>query len=490
MSRSTRARAVALFVITLAARLPFLTDGFWAHDSVLYTRAVEVGFDPADHRPQPPGYLYYILLIRAIDAVAGDPVRAMTIVSAVAAAAAVALLYLLASRMYDQRTGAISALFLMTSVTFWGESLVALPYTLLGALTIGVALLLWRAMDPWTEPPPSRGERGRRLALASLAWGIAVGFRSDLAYFLAPAWLLAALGTTRVWAVASAAVAGGAGLAWLAATVALTPGGADRYFAALDQHLAFIDERYSVSGRGMDALLNNVREMARFMGRALFALIPVLVVVLVSRETQRTEMRHPRRAAFLLLWALAPLPVNLIVHAGEYGYMFTMLPGLCVVAARGTIGAVRAARVPRTLPHVAAAVIAVNAGIFLFSDEPLTRRDVAKRDDGIAERVALIAPVEPRQSVIVVTAYDQVLIEQYLPGRRIVAYLPDATPSLEIPLSCPASPCVVYAWDEYFRTGAEWQTVSLSSGGRLRSAEVASGTVLRVRDGLRLELDR
>ena len=33
------------------------------------------------------------------------------------------------------------------------------------------------------------------------------------------------------------------------------------------------DPNPSVSGRGIDALLNNVRELARFMGRALFALM-------------------------------------------------------------------------------------------------------------------------------------------------------------------------------------------------------------------------
>ena len=483
-----RSRAAALFVIALVTRLPFLTDEFWAHDSVLYARAVEIGFDPADHRPQPPGYLYYVLLIRLVNTVIADPNRAMTLISAVAAAAAVALLYVLAARMYDQRTAVLSALFLMTGVTFWGQSLVALPYTLLGALTVLVALLLWRAIDPWSDPGPTPAERGRRLAVASLAWGLAIGFRSDLAGFLAPAWLLAALSTTLPWAAASAAIVGAATLSWLAATVALTPGGADAYFAGLRLHLDFINQRYSVSGRGIDALVNNVRELARFMGRALFALIPVLAVVLLSRQTQRTELRHPRRAAFLLLWALAPLPVNLLVHAGEYGYMFTMLPGLCVVAARGTIGAVRAARMPRALPWIAGAVIATNAGIFLFSEEPLSRRDVAKRDDGIAEKIALIGRVEPRESVIIVTAYDQVLLEHYLPGRRRVAYGPDTTPTLELSLSCPASTCVVYAWDEYFRTGAEWRTVPLPSGARLRSAEISPGAVLRVRDGLTLEI--
>lgn len=481
--------ALALFAVALAARLPLLTHQFWAHDSVLYTRAVTIGFDPTDQRPQPPGYLWYVALVRAVDTLTADPVRAMTIISAVAAAAAVALLYLLARRMYDERTGVIAALFLMTSVTFWGESLVALPYTLLAACTITVALLLWRVVER-ADPPRPAAERGRRLALASLAWGIAVGFRSDLAWFLAPPWLLAAAGVPLGWAAASAVVAGGAGLVWLAATLALTPGGAERYFSGLRAHLDFIDRLYSVSGRGMDALANNVRELARYMGRALFALAGVLAVVAVSRDTRRIELREPRRALFLLLWALTPLPVNLFVHAGEYGYMFSMLPGLCVVAARGTIGAVRAARLPQALPWLAGAVIAVNAGIFLFSDQPLTRRDVAKRDRGIAEKVALIAPVTPIERVIVVSAYDQVIVEQYLPGRRRVAYLPDATPSIEIPLACGAPTCLVYAWDEYFRTGAGWTTVTLPSRSLLRSIEVPSGARLRVRDGLTLDVVR
>ncbi|MBM4435115.1 MAG: DUF2723 domain-containing protein [Chloroflexi bacterium] len=481
--------ALALFAVALATRLPLLTDQFWAHDSVLYTRAVQVGFDPADHRPQPPGYLWYVALVRVVDTLTADPVRAMTLISAVAAAASVALLYLLARRMYDERTGAIAALFLMTSVTFWGESLVALPYTLLALCTVTVALLLWRVLER-AEPPHGGGVRGRRLALASLAWGVAVGFRSDLAYFLAPAWLLAAVTVPLRWTLASAAAAGGAVLVWLGSTLALTPGGAERYFAGLRDHLDFIDRQYSVSGRGMDALANNLRELARYTGRALFALAGVLAVVLVSRDVQRIERREPRRALFLFLWALAPLPVNVLVHAGEYGYVFSMLPGLCVIAARGTIGAARGARLPQALPWLAGAVVAVNAGIFLFSDQPLTRRDIAKRDDGIREKVAAIAPLAPHDRVIVVSAYDQVIVEHHLPGRRRVAYLPDATPSTEIPLTCAAPTCLVFAWDEYFRTGSGWTTAVLPSGSLLRSIEVPSGATLLVRDGLTLEVAR
>src|SRR5438309_7977180 len=144
-------------------------------------------FDPFDQRPQPPGYLWYVLMLRAIDLVARDPNRAMTVVSAVAGAATVALVYLLAARLYDERTARVSSLFVLTAVTFWAYGGVAYPYTLLAALTSLCALLFWRSLDPGL----ARARRGVRLLVASVAWGVAIGFRSDLAIFLAPLWLFA-----------------------------------------------------------------------------------------------------------------------------------------------------------------------------------------------------------------------------------------------------------------------------------------------------------
>ena len=112
-----------------------------------------------DQRPQPPGYLYYVVLIRAVDAITGDANRAMTLVSLIADAVAVALLYLLAARLYDERTARISALFLLSAVTFWAYGGVAYPYTLLAALSIGCALLFWSVLRAETG-------RGPRLAAA------------------------------------------------------------------------------------------------------------------------------------------------------------------------------------------------------------------------------------------------------------------------------------------------------------------------------------
>src|SRR5256885_9983454 len=77
--------AAVLFALGVLTRIPFQTEFLWAHDSVLYARSIE-RFDPLDQRPQAPGYLYYVLLIQAVFAIVGDPNRAMTLVSLVAAA--------------------------------------------------------------------------------------------------------------------------------------------------------------------------------------------------------------------------------------------------------------------------------------------------------------------------------------------------------------------------------------------------------------------
>src|SRR5256885_5255148 len=225
-------------------------------------------FDPFDQQPQPPGYLWYVLALRAIALVTHDPNRAMTIVAAAAGAATVALVYLLAARLYDQRTAKVSALFVLTAVTFWAYGGVAYPYTLLAALTTLCALLFLRALDP-AEPRP---RRGLPLLVASAAWGIAIGFRSDLAIFLAPLWLLSAWAAGLAAAVLGAAVVAALTAAWYVAS-AVADGGFASFAEALGVQGQFVDERYSVFGpNGLAALYPNVYDLARFLGRGLYFL--------------------------------------------------------------------------------------------------------------------------------------------------------------------------------------------------------------------------
>jgi len=484
--------ALALFALALLTRLPFATTNLYAPDSVLYARGME-RFDPFDQRPQPPGYLWYVLVLRAIDLATHNPNRAMTIVSALAGAATVALVYLLAARLYDERTARVSALFVLTAVTFWAYGGVAYPYTLLAALTTLCALLLWRALDP----AQTGAGRGLRLVVASAAWGIAIGFRSDLAIFLAPLWLFAATRATAATAALSAGVVAALVGLWVFAS-AFADGGLARFLEAVQIQSKFVDDRYSVFGNGPIAIYRNLYELGRFLGRGLYFLIPLIVVTLISAEARRIELRDRARTAFIAVWLLTPLAFYVFIHVGEYGYVFSMLPGLAILAARGAIALAKGIRMPRTFKWIVMAVVLGNAVIFLGSDTPISARDIARHDRGIDEKVAALAPFGP-DSTLVVTAYDDVLVSYYVHGPAVLRYDPAATPTFTEPLACDASsrkPCAgtdldVVLWDDLLRAeGPGWQEVRMPHGAHLRIAHVPRSASLRVSEGLAVEIVR
>jgi dolichyl-phosphate-mannose-protein mannosyltransferase len=486
------------FALGVLTRLPFQTEYLWAHDSVLYARAIE-RFDPLDQRPQAPGYLYYVLLIRAMYWVVGDPNRAMTIVSLVAGAAAIALLYLLAARLYDERTARASGAFLLTAVTFWAYGGVAYPYTLLAALSIGCALLFWIALRAETG-------RGPRLALATAAYGIAIGFRTDLAVFLAPLWVMTALSAPLLWTVASAVLGALLVLGWFLASAALD-GGTNALLEAMRVQAQFIDERYSVFGDlGLRALYGNVYELARFLGRGLYFLMPLLVAVPLSAAARRIELSDRRRVAFVLLWTLTPLAIYVPIHVGEYGYVFSMLPGLCVIAARGAIALARGARMPRLLPWVVAGVALANAAVFLVTDTPLSARDMLRRDRGVAERIERLNQADLAGATII-SAYDAVIVQHYfseeqrLSTNHVLFSYDPALPRRELVFDtqicnrlgdqCRERDPVVVVWDDLIRvSGGGWQELRMPHGAKLRVARnMANGTKIVI-DGLSVELQR
>jgi hypothetical protein len=328
--------------------------------------------------------------------------------------------------------------------------------------------------------------------------GIAIGFRSDLAIFLAPLWLLAATRATIGTAALSAGIVAALVGFWVYAS-ALADGGLARFLEAVSIQSRFVDDRYSIFGNGPIAIYRNTYELGRFLGRGLYFLIPLVAATLISADARRIELRDRWRTAFMVLWTFAPLPFYVFVHIGEYGYVFSMLPGLVIIAARGSIALAKGLRMPRTFRWLVAVVVLGNAAIFLLSDTPISARDIARHDRGIDEKVAYLASFAP-DSTQLVTAYDDVLVNYYLHGPAVLRYDPVASPEFMMPLACDAAPahkpCAgtdvdVVLWDDLLRAvGPGWQEVRMPHGGRLRIAHVARSASLRVSEGLGVEIVR
>jgi hypothetical protein len=185
-----------------------------------------------------------------------------------------------------------------------------------------------------------------------------------------------------------------------------------------------------------------------------------------------------------------------------------MLPGLCVIAARGAIALARGSRMPRVLPWLVATVAIANAGIFLLSDTPLSAADVIRRDRGTIEKLAYLQSAPDLERATVIAAYDALVLVYYanerVPGygkHNIVGYDPmntpidfdfataDCAPGVGPLQGCADSP-VLTVWDDLVRVrGDGWQEVRMPHGAKLRIARNAAGMHVRI-DGLEVTLSR
>jgi hypothetical protein len=293
---------------------------------------------------------------------------------------------------------------------------------------------------------------------------------------------------------------------WFLAS-AIVDGGFAAFSEALRTQGQFVDERYSVFGtQGLRAFAANGYELARYLGRALYFLAPLVALVPLSAAGRHIELADRRRVAFVLAWTLTPLLVYLPIHSGEYGYVFSMLPGLCVIAARGAIALARGIRMPRTLPWLVAAVVMANSAIFLVSDSPLSARDLVRRDLGLTEKVQRLEAMNLDWSTVV-SAYDGVLVERYLSetvaqrarlfGPRLWTYDPMLPPTERTfttpcdrprPDECP--PAVLVVWDDLLRvSGPGWEEIVMLHGSRLRIARDMAN-IRVVFDGLEVRVVR
>jgi hypothetical protein len=404
--------AVALFGLTLATRVPFMSGQLWAWDSVLYARALEDGFHVdyvvAGQRPHAPGYLLYVATAAVSRLITGESNSALVLVSMLASALAAASLFLFARRFASDRSAALVALAFALSPLVWQYSEVAYPYTLLGLLSIVLAACFAH----------TRGHGLRSALIASATFGAVAGFRQDLLLIFAPLWVW------MVWplpwrgrAVTSAMVSLGC-LVWLIPTAALS-GGPFSYLDALLRQTDFVRATYSVFSQGLPALGINLGTTlyAIAWGLGLFALPVVAITVFHAyRAIRWRAIKVEQRDAVLIAWIVPALLLYITLHIGEWGYVLSIVPGLYVVAAIAIDQAFAAPS--RASRLILAAGVAVPAFIFTTSSAPFSAAAIARQDWELASRVAYVRGHYLANTTLLLAREDFLLVRYYLPEYR------------------------------------------------------------------------
>ena len=331
---------LALFLLSLLLRLPFISNALVNWDAVQFALATR-SFDIARHQPHPPGYILYIGWGRLLTWLTGDANAAFVLTSLIAGSMAVALLYVLGREMIGSRSALLAATLFALSPLVWYYSIVALTYAVESLFLLIVAWLCWRALAACRDPSCSScvgeswtgcGGGGEQPALlAAMMLGLAGGVRQSTLVLLLPLWAYAAWKSGRRafwrgWGVLVATC-----FAWFVPLVWLA-GGPMEYLKDGLSLLGFVGSKTSVLSGGLNAVLNNLAQVGGglLVGLNLGVMLFGLAFVRQTSLGRRLSRRH---WAVLALWSGPALAVFVLGHIGQVGYLLLILPAACLVLA-------------------------------------------------------------------------------------------------------------------------------------------------------------
>ena len=251
--------------------------------------------------------------------------------------------------------------------------------------------------------------------MVSAGLGLAAGFRQDVLLLLGPLWLWMLL--ARPWRerALSVAAVGIACLVWFAPSAVLS-GGPATYLATLGGQATRVSELSPAAGG--DALLRNtlLTVYALWWGLLGFALL--LVAAIAAALTARR--RPTEDTIFFALWLIPAALVYVAIHIGDPGYLMSMLPGLYVACA--ALLAPVAAKATRAVVGLAALLVALSFGVFVFADTPFSAGAIARHDRSIEERVAFVKARFAPVSTTILAQPEYLTARYYLPEYRVLFF--------------------------------------------------------------------
>lgn len=405
-----------VFVLVVLSRLPFHTQGVESFDAVNYMLAIN-HFDMRLGQPQPPGYILYILIARAANALTHDPHQALLLVSQLFSGAAVVAMYLAGKEIFGRMVGAIAALLLATAPLFWYTGGVAVPYVPDLAFGTTAAWLAYRAMHS--------DERGIPWA-AAVSLGLAGAFRLQTLMFLFPLFLFALRKYPLRHILAGTALALGIFAAFFLPSV-YASGGIKAFFDALFAIVPALSTSDSSAGylqRMFDNIVLTARHTLGAIGELLLPLALGGLVILPEQRSERTK----ELLRFLLLWIVPTWMVCLFIGPGNIGTIQVTTGPYYLLAGYALAALVASVRYRRLGWALLALVVVAHTILFtLLPYRPFgthyrafyTYDTIRSTTDNYRKKMDLIRAYPSDQTVVIAREFR--LVQYYLPQYRVLS---------------------------------------------------------------------
>jgi hypothetical protein len=293
-------------------------------DSVGYTLAVEE-INLEQHRPHPPGYVFFVWTTRLANAWTGDPVAAVTVVNTLAGILSVALLYALLRLTLPPLVSLLSVLLYLFAAQVWFQHVRPMEDSYAVAWMFAAAYLLVRS---------TRGSRRSWLAGLFLA-GLAGGAKQILPFFLSGlcvGTLLRGRFAQRTSLAFAGFLAAFCGVLFWLIPLAYYAGSVQHYLSWAMGQVAWQQREAVAADLSTSALLERARFTFVLIWAHEWLAWPMLALVIVG-VWDTVKRRHERE---WLLWLVVPtLALRFLFLGAWMRFSIYYLPFLLVLAVGG-----------------------------------------------------------------------------------------------------------------------------------------------------------
>ncbi len=343
-----------LVVFIVGTRWPLAPRYPYYFDSGNFALSLEQ-FNPALHQPQPPGYAFFVGLIRLIHLWVERPERVLLVAGLLAACAATLLIRMLAAELFGRTAGILAAALLASNPVFWFAGVTNQIRLFLSLIAVGIGLLAWRAL--------TRPARPYWFSAACAGLGLAGGFRPEAALLLAPVglWVWSATGRSPRRLAIGAACFTACSLPWIAVTVMAVGG----IHPTVDMLWTYADSQFHGTSAVFGATGRAAYKMfaSALVWNLLGAVVWLWAVPFARLRTWNPDLR--RQATFLSIAFLPPFLFSAFIHIGDPDQGLASISILCVAG-----GAVLAAFLHRIGSHRAyaasSAIVLAHALLFFL----------------------------------------------------------------------------------------------------------------------------